>query len=202
MKIKVLFILILLLTMCAGCNTVSEPTYSPVLSENDVVEFAFSNVISEYGDIELGADGYYHFPMDKVSGQVPRHIFGEILVNDTSFTNSIDALHGATVEWQSNLEWVLTDSATYIIRRRCPYNDDDTWCVMNMEQWIPSDTVVIDYFDGMIVPTINASSYPNGSEVGTVIAPLVAMVGDTMIVNVRADFEGRVIAAEIRIILE
>lgn len=199
---KALLVLFLLLLTCSACESITGLPEVPVLGDTDVVLFAFDDVISEYGDIELGPDGYYHFALNKEEGQVVRHIYANIYRNRERFQNAVQALHGATVQWQSNLEWALSDSVMYIVRRRCPYNDDDTWCVMNMEQWVPSDTVVIDYFGGMIVPTINASSYPSGSEVSTVIAPLVAMAGDTMIINVKANFEGRVIASAIGIILE
>jgi len=202
MKIRVLLALMFLLTTCASCNTVGEPTDRPVISEGDIVEFAFSSVISEYSDIQLGADSYYHFPMNKVSGQVPRAIFGEIQLNGQPFYNAIDALHGATIEWRSNLEWLLTDSVAYIIRRRCPHNDDHTWCVMNMDGWVPSDTVYVDYLEGQIVPTINSNSYPNESDVSTVIAPLAEMTGDTMVINLRGNFEDKIIVSEIKIILE
>lgn len=201
MKLKVLLALAILIATCAACNTVHEPTYPPILNENDVVRFEFSQTISEYGDINLGADGYYHFPLDRHEGQVPRHIYSEITVNNSPFERALDALHGGTVEWQSNLEWLLTDSVVYIIRRRCPY-DDDVVCMYNMNDWIPADTIVVDYFEGMTVPTVNSNSYPNGSEVGTVIAPLAEMIGDTMIVNVKGNFEGRIVASAIRIILE
>ncbi len=197
MKFKILLLSLILLATCAGCNEAPVDVNATFTD----IKFIFNNEIGI--GIEQQSNNLYTFSLTE-QGQNVRQITSTIYRDEIPYIDAIDDLHGRRIEWNSNLDWHLSDSASFVIRRTCPYPDwSDVECAAVINEWVPSDTIVIDYFEGMTVPTINPASYPNGAEVSTVIAPIGAMVGDTMIVVVSGRFGVNYdVIGMIRIILE
>ncbi|MBC8193806.1 MAG: hypothetical protein H8E18_15575, partial [FCB group bacterium] len=80
------------------------------------------------------------------------------------------------IEWTSSNFWKLNDTLGYYIK----YGYTDQL------EYVTLDTSYITGFDEFIVPTVNCCSYSNADgEINTMIAPVRAMIGDTMAVVIQ-----------------
>ena len=118
------------------------------------------------GRLEMDSNGFYHLTIDTTNWQTLHRISG--FITDSATTNPVV---NCRVEWSSSHYWTLGDTLGYWIRQGLT---DDL-------EWVSYDTSYVTGFDGQEVPTINPASYSNADgEVNTMIAPVQAMVGDTM----------------------
>tara|TARA_B110000971_G_scaffold206286_1_gene229417 strand:+ start:264 stop:863 length:600 start_codon:yes stop_codon:yes gene_type:complete len=156
-----------LLSMLVSCETDSLepiPTY----------ELTIDSVLTEDGTQSLSIDsnGFYRLPLDSLDGkQTVRRITGNVLKDDMEPTPP------ELVEWESSHNWVTSeDDESYVIRR----------IINALGQWVVVDTIYLNIPSGLIVPTINSSSYSGtDGEINTMIAPIYEMKGDTMTISAR-----------------
>ena len=120
--------------------------------------------------LPIDDNGFYHLELNEGSWQTLHRISGWMADQDSM------ALFGAYVGWNSSHYWILGDILGYIVHQGL--TDDLIY--------VSYDTTYITGFDGMEVPTANASSRSNQSgEVNTMFAPVWSMIGDTVDVTAR-----------------
>jgi len=103
--------------------------------------------------------------------QSVRRITGSVLKDDMEPTPA------EFIEWESSHNWVTGDNQeAYVVRST----------INVLGQWVVIDTIQLNIPAGLIVPTVNSSSYSGtGGEINTMIAPIYEMKGDTMTVTAR-----------------
>lgn len=157
-----------LLSMLVSCET---ETLEPI----PTYELTIDSVLTEDGtqSLPIDSNGYYRLILDTLSDnkQTIRRITGNVLKDDMEPTPA------ELVEWESSHNWVTGDGDTsYVIRR----------IINALGQWVVVDTIQLNIPSGLIVPTVNSSSYSGtGGEINTMIAPIYEMKGDTMTVTAR-----------------
>ena len=152
-----LFTTIILISV--GCEDITGPEAS-----GDTVIFMPN------ARLPIDENGYYHMNLLEGSWQTLHRISGWTADQDTMAT------WGTYVGWHSSHYWFLGDTLGYIVDRGL--TDDLIY--------VSYDTTYITGFDGMEVPTANASSRSNQSgEVNTMFAPVWSMIGDTVDVTAR-----------------
>ena len=118
--------------------------------------------------LPLDLNGYYHLTLDRSNWQTFHRVEGVATDNNDNF------VQGFWVEWDSDLYWVLGDTLGYIINRY----------LNNSGVYVSVDTSYIMGFSGVQVPTTNVVSYSNGyGQLNNMIAPVLSMVGDTLILT-------------------
>lgn len=145
-------------------------------------------VLSESGRDTLSMDerGYYHLTLDRSKWQTIRRVTGRITVN------GVEPFPSQKVEWESNLYWYIQPGDTVLASVVRTY--------VNIYTGKLTQIVYPPFISNTesVVPTINCCSY-NGANgvVNTMIAPVITMVGDTLIVQAFHSESGRVSNAKI-----
>lgn len=138
-------------------------------------ELSIDSLLTENGNQSLPIDsnGYYRLTLDSTSAnkQTIRRITGIVSKDEMEPTPP------EFVEWESSHNWVTGDNEeAYIVRST----------INVLGQWVVIDTIQLNIPAGLIVPTVNSSSYSGtGGEINTMIAPIYEMKGDTMVVTAR-----------------
>ena len=138
-------------------------------------ELSIDSLLTENGNQSLPIDsnGYYRLTLDSTSAnkQTVRRITGIVSKDEMEPTPP------EFVEWESSHNWVTGDNEeAYIVRST----------INVLGQWVVIDTIQLNIPAGLIVPTVNSSSYSGtGGEINTMIAPIYEMKGDTMVVTAR-----------------
>ena len=98
------------------------------------------------------------------------------------------------IEWESSHNWITGDNQeAYVVRST----------INVLGQWVVIDTIQLNIPAGLIVPTVNSSSYSGtGGEINTMIAPIYEMRGDTMTVTARMWTEYKTYYDTLKVILE
>lgn len=156
-----------LLSILVSCET---ETLEPI----PTYELTIDSVLNEDGtqSLTIDSNGFYRLPLDSLDGkQTVRRITGNVLKDDMEPTPP------ELVEWESSHNWVTSeDDESYVIRR----------IINALGQWVVVDTIYLNIPSGLIVPTINSSSYSGtDGEINTMIAPIYEMKGDTMTISAR-----------------
>ena len=119
--------------------------------------------------LKVDENGYYHLELLRNTWQTIHRLSGHIMVGDAPAEN-------VRIEWTSSNFWKLNDTLGYYIK----YGYTDQL------EYVTLDTSYITGFDEFIVPTVNCCSYSNADgEINTMIAPVRAMIGDTMAVVIQ-----------------
>ena len=184
------------LTACAESNltapvTTDTPSYTAT--------FSIDSLIGSTRD----TNGLWHLTLNRGSLQTTARVHGTVSWNGSPVNVTLAQSEAISVYWESNLSWIISNSIGYIIRRPCLAAPNVT-CVYVVNGGVVLDTVSIDYFAGMEVPTTNVHSYSDAmGAVNNMIAPIRTMVGDTMVITGHAQFRnGVTITKSIRIVLE
>ena len=168
-KFGFISILFLMTIGCSDSNFILEPVDDSVIETDEprVDVYYFDKHI----DLDLDNNGYYHLEVDMGNWQTLQRLTG--FITDSASANPVV---NCRVEWESSHYWYMGDTLGYFIRRGL--TDDLIY--------VSYDTTYITGFDGMEVPTANASSRSNQSgEVNTMFAPVWSMIGDTVDVTAR-----------------
>jgi len=179
-----LLILILGITFVSCEDNFIEPIPTYTLS--------IDSLLTEDGSQSLSIDsnGYYRLTLDSLSEnkQTVRRITGIVLKDEMEPTPS------ELVEWESSHNWVTGDNnESYVVRST----------INVLGEWVVIDTIQLNIPAGLIVPTVNSSSYSGtNGEINTMIAPIYDMKGDTMIVTARMWTEYKTYYDTLKVILE
>lgn len=140
---------------------------SPTSSEEEpVITFTLD------GRLPQDSSGYYHLELDSTKWQTIHRISGHV------YEDGEPAVFFRFL-WESSHYWIIDDPIGYIIDK---WECHDEYGCQYLR--VTPDTVYIDYFSGMEVPTINSYSYSSEEgEVNTMFAPVWTMRGDTVIVK-------------------
>ena len=191
-----LAISLIVLSACAESNltapvTTDTPSYTAT--------FSIDSLIGQTHD----ANGLWHLTLNRGSLQTTARVHGTVSWNGSPVNVTLAQSEAISVYWESNLSWIISNSIGYIVRRPCLAAPNVT-CVYVVNGGVVLDTVSIDYFAGMEVPTTNVHSYSDATgAVNNMIAPIRTMVGDTMVITGHAQFRnGVTITKSIRIVLE
>ena len=169
-----------------------------VSCEDNVIEpiptytLSIDSLLTEDGSQSLFIDsnGYYRLTLDSLSEnkQTVRRITGIVLKDEMEPTPS------ELVEWESSHNWVTGDNnESYVVRST----------INVLGEWVVIDTIQLNIPTGLIVPTVNSSSYSGtNGEINTMIAPIYDMKGDTMIVTARMWTEYKTYYDTLKVILE
>ena len=137
-------------------------------------------------------NGYYHLPINPTEDKQTLHRFG-------AYITGIDALNlPPEVIWSCDAFWYLQDTLgyTYIEIGNVP-TGESPW------SW---ENFAVTGYGGMTVPIVNGTSFsdPNVDSVFCMMAPIGAMVGDTVTIYGQAIFEeGEVLLEDnIKVIFE
>ena len=155
-------------------------------------ELSIDSLLTEDGNQSLPIDsnGYYRLTLDSTSAnkQTVRRITGIVSKDEMEPTPP------EFVEWESSHNWVTGDNEeAYIVRST----------INVLGQWVVIDTIQLNIPAGLIVPTVNSSSYSGtGGEINTMIAPIYEMKGDTMVVTARMWTEYETYYDTLKVILE
>jgi len=155
-------------------------------------ELSIDSLLTENGNQSLPIDsnGYYRLTLDSTSAnkQTVRRIIGIVSKDEMEPTPP------EFVEWESSHNWVTGDNEeAYIVRST----------INVLGQWVVIDTIQLNIPAGLIVPTVNSSSYSGtGGEINTMIAPIYEMKGDTMVVTARMWTEYETYYDTLKVILE
>ena len=155
-------------------------------------ELSIDSLLTENGNQSLPIDsnGYYRLTLDSTSAnkQTVRRIIGIVSKDEMEPTPP------EFVEWESSHNWVTGDNEeAYIVRST----------INVLGQWVVIDTIQLNIPAGLIVPTVNSSSYSGtGGEINTMIAPIYEMKGDTMVVTARMWIEYETYYDTLKVILE
>ena len=155
-------------------------------------ELSIDSLLTENGNQSLPIDsnGYYRLTLDSTSAnkQTVRRITGIVSKDEMEPTPP------EFVEWESSHNWVTGDNEeAYIVRST----------INVLGQWVVIDTIQLNIPAGLIVPTVNSSSYSGtGGEINTMIAPIYEMKGDTMVVTARMWTEYETYYDTLKVILE
>jgi hypothetical protein len=146
----------------------------PIEPTTPIYTLSIDSVLTEDGkqSLEVDANGYYLLDLEPISDykQTIRRITG-IVLKDSS-----EPYPPEVIDWESSHTWVTGTDNGYYVRRVINY----------LGQWVNVDTNYINVPAGLIVPTVNPTSISGtGGKINTMIAPIYAMRGDTMIVTTR-----------------
>lgn len=158
---------IIIILLISGC------TFIDLENQKDLYELEIKGVLTEDGLDTLSRDknGYYHLRLNRYRNQTVRRVTGLIL------KNGIEPFPPEKVEWESNLYWWLLRGDTVAQITRTYFNP---FTGSLQEVILPSLIAQKDE----LVPTINCCSYNGrGGEINTMIAPILNMVGDTLIIQ-------------------
>jgi len=122
-------------------------------------------------------NGYYHLSINPSEGQQSLHRFG-------AYVSNIDRYGTPTkIIWRCDAFWYLQDTIghTYIEVGNVP-TGESPW------SW---ENFAVTGFNGMTVPIVNGTSYadPHVDSAFCMMAPIGAMVGDTVAIYGQAWFE-------------
>ena len=178
---------LLILTLGLGFVSCEDNLIEPI----PTYELTIDSVLTEDGTQSLSIDsnGFYILPLDSLDGkQTVRRITGRVLKDDMEPTPP------ELVEWESSHNWVTSeDDESYVIRR----------IINALGQWVVVDTIYLNIPSGLIVPTINSSSYSGtDGEINTMIAPIYEMKGDTMTISARMWTRYKTYYDTLKVILE
>jgi len=138
---------------------------------NDIsnVEYLPDYEIYLDGRLNKDSNGYYELQLNEHSNQTIHRVQGMIEKDG----GQID--RRKKLGWESSHKWVLGDSLGIEVRRY----------IRRTGTWVTVDTIYVQGFKGMEVPTVNPVSITKDSgEFSGLIAPIFAMRGDTMQVQV------------------
>ena len=129
------------------------------------------------GRCQQDGNGYYHLPLIPQENKQTLHRFG-------AYITGIDALNlPPEVIWRCDAFWYTPDTLghTYIEVGNVPTGESPySW-----------ENFAITGYEGMIIPIVNSKSYadPVVDSVYCVMAPIGAMIGDTVTIYGKAYFE-------------
>jgi hypothetical protein len=138
-------------------------------------ELSIDSLLTEDGtqSLPIDSNGYYRLTLDTLSDnkQTVRRITGNVL------KDGMEPTPAEFIEWESSHNWITGDNQeAYVVRST----------INVLGQWVVIDTIQLNIPAGLIVPTVNSSSYSGtGGEINTMIAPIYEMKGDTMVVTAR-----------------
>lgn len=153
-----------------------------IIDNGEGITLKFIEGLNDNPDYKLRKDqnGYYFFTL--IKGGSPRQqniqrITAQILRNDKPIYDDVNGKY-VLVSWSNNLFWWLRqgDTVTQITKRY--FNP-----FLGQYQYV-NQPPIINWQD-VLIPTINTSSVAdqNNGIINTVISPISAMAGDTMIIN-------------------
>ena len=129
-------------------------------------------------------NGYYHLPLISQEDQQTLHRFGAYVTNMDKWGLPTQVI------WRCDAFWYLPDTLghTYIEIGNVP-TGESPW------SW---ENFVVTGFEGMTVPIVNGTSFadPLVDSIFCIMAPIGAMVGDTVIIYGKAYFEEGLITIE------
>ena len=122
-------------------------------------------------------NGYYHVKINPAEGQQTLHRFGAYITNRCAYNLP------SQVIWRCDAYWYTPDTlgTTYIEVGQVPTGESPySW-----------ENFAVTGFEGMTVPIVNGHSYadPQVDSAFCIMAPIGAMVGDTVTVYGQAWFE-------------
>jgi hypothetical protein len=136
-------------------------------------EFQIDSVLTADGKRSLYKDdnGYYHLFLERSNKQTLSRVTGHI------YNNGLPPEPREKVIWKSNLFWVLKEGSILVTVVKSYLNVyTGQWTVAQLPSFVARE----DY----IVPTTNCCSYSSENGiVNTMIAPVVEMVGDTLVLQ-------------------
>ena len=178
-RLTVLLFWIITICLLTSCE---KEEFIPTLN------YEFEMTGRTYQDI----NGYYHLPLNPQESQQTLHRFG-------AYVTSTDKWNLPTqVIWRCDAFWYTPDTLgyTYIEIGNVP-TGESPWSWENFE---------VTGYEGMTVPIVNGTSYadPVIDSVFCMMAPIGAMIGDTVTIYGKAFFEEGDIMIEdsIKIIFE
>jgi|TARA_R110000796_G_scaffold232390_1_gene350613 hypothetical protein len=122
-------------------------------------------------------NGYYHIAIDPTENQQSLHRFGAHVTNTDKFGLPTQVL------WRCDAFWYTPDTLghTYIEIGNVP-TGESAW------SW---ENFAVTGYEGMTVPIVNGTSHadPAVDSVFCMMAPIGAMIGDTIIIYGKAKFE-------------
>ena len=142
------------------------------------------------------ADGFYELSVNPNVTQTLHRISGHVFADG-------QPLESQRVMWESSHSWTLSDSLSVIIRRGCPFTDEEIEGIWFITSDGPvRDTVYLPQFAGTEVPTVNAANLSAASgEINTIFAPVWWMAGDTVTITAHALFSTGDQKDSVRVIL-
>ena len=142
--------------------------------------YEFEMVGRTYQDI----NGYYHLTLDPEPIKQTLHRFGANITNVDKYNLPAQAI------WRCDAFWYLQDTIghTYIEIGNVP-TGESPW------SW---ENFAVTGYEGMTVPIVNGTSFsdPNVDSVFCMMAPIGAMVGDTVTIYGQAYFEEGMVMLE------
>ena len=129
------------------------------------------------GRTDLDLNGYYHLKLDPRENQQTLHRFGAYITNVDKWNLP------SQVIWRCDAFWYTPDTLghTYIEIGNVP-TGESPW------SW---ENFAVTGYEGMTVPIVNGTSYadPSMDSAFCMMAPIGAMIGDTVTIYGRAVFE-------------
>ena len=178
-------LIIFSLVALSACETTS---LTAPQSPDSAVTFSTSFTIDSLIGSTRDTNGYWHLTLNRGSLQTTARVHGTVSWNGPAVNVTLAQSEAISVDWESNLSWIISNPIGYIVRRPCLAAPNVT-CVYVVNGGVVLDTVSIDYFAGMEVPTTNVHSYSDAmGAVNNMIAPINKMVGDTMVLTGHAMF--------------
>ena len=160
--------------------------------EDDVIpiqnySLTIDSVLTRSGNQSLPLDqnGYYHLKIITLGGSQSHRVTGRLLVNGK------EPYPPQRVEWESNLYWWLRkgDTTAYITKSYINYFTGQ-FTIVKLPPMISSKDE--------LVPTTNSVSYSGKDGViNNMIAPIMDMVGDTLVLKAKHSISKKTIFTKI-----
>jgi hypothetical protein len=186
------------LSACERNNPIA-PAADSVVTPTYATSFTIDSLIGQTRD----TNGYWHLRLNRGTLQTTARVKGTVSWTGPAVNTTLAQNEAISVYWESDHTWVISDSIAFIVRRPC-LAPSSAICVYVITNRPVLDTIIVPYFAGQEVATVNGHSYSSSTgEVNTMIAPVVAMAGDTMEVTGHAMFRNGVeIIKKVKIVLE
>ena len=149
--------------------------------------FSIDSVLTQSGtkSLVIDANGFYHLKLIPNANQQPYRVTGRILVNGK------EPIPAENIEWESNLFWWIRrgDVVAYITKSYINYYTGQ-YTIVNLPPMIASKDE--------LVPTTNSMSYSGKDGViNNMIAPIMDMVGDTLVLKAKHSISKKTIFTKI-----
>jgi hypothetical protein len=153
----------------------------------ETYSLSIDSVLTRSGNMSLPKDqnGFYHLKIITLGSSQSHRVTGRILVNGK------EPYPPQKVEFESNLYWWLKkgDTTAYITKTYVNYFTGQ-YTIVNLPPMIASKDE--------LVKTTNASSYSGkGGEINNMIAPIMDMIGDTLILKTTHTISKQIIYTKI-----